>query len=127
MKKIIVLAALLFTFNVATHAQGNLQFNQVLTYTGSINGMTNQWTVPAGKVWKIESKTRTPNGGLTFYINSTAVNDYYFFWNNAGQASVSSMAIDSAPIWLKAGDISYFNSSGTANYYISIIEFNIVP
>ncbi len=35
MKKILTIAMLLFS--MASYAQGNLQFNQVLTYTGSLN------------------------------------------------------------------------------------------
>jgi len=48
MKKIITIAILLFS--MATYAQGNLQFNQVLNIK---NGDT--YTVPSGKVLKITS------------------------------------------------------------------------
>ena len=43
-------------------SQGNLQFNQVLTFGGTLCASCNQpiGTVPVGKVWKIESK-----GGAT--------------------------------------------------------------
>ena len=48
MRKIIYLSILLFTN--FTYSQGNLQFNRVITFTPGSN-----YTVPTGKVLKIES------------------------------------------------------------------------
>jgi hypothetical protein len=62
MKKIITIAILLFS--MATYAQGNLQFNQVLNIK---NGDT--YTVPAGKVLKITSTTSGNN--FTFMLPFT--------------------------------------------------------
>ncbi len=100
-------------------AQGNLQFNQVLTNTHSLNSYANsgQLTVPAGKVWKLEAIGGT-SSSAQFEINGT-----YFpiapGWNLTLQN----------PIWLKAGDnFSIKNISGVQqSYYYSILEFNIVP
>ena len=40
--------------NLLGYSQGNLQFNQALLLNATANNST-QWTVPAGKVWKLES------------------------------------------------------------------------
>lgn len=102
------------------NAQGNLQFNQVLTYSGSLTNYasTTDYTVPSGKVWKVE------------YVESS--NAYFFLLIN----NISRVALKdgnagngiSPTFWLKANDlmkISASNSGGT--YFISIIEYNIVP
>ncbi|MEY4126358.1 MAG: hypothetical protein RL737_547, partial [Bacteroidota bacterium] len=57
MRRIFIVVTAFFAVLI-THAQGNLQFNQVVTY--NIGGIANQYdnvnfTVPVGKVWKIES------------------------------------------------------------------------
>jgi len=143
MKKIFLLIALLLIIKVDSRAQGNLQFNQVLTFQGyipftaggwqgfSVNGP--QWTVPQNKVWKIESKSRTPDGSLRFMINGFSHSDLYErnFNNN-----YFALAVDNSPIWIKENDVINFNASGSCNgygcqgsvqYSISIIEYNIVP
>ena len=89
-------------------SQGNLQFNQVLTFGGTLCASCNQpiGTVPVGKVWKIESK-----GGATINtVNGTAVTQTINY-----------------PFWLKAGDILGHYTGGAQDWFISIIEFNIVP
>lgn len=120
-------------------AQGNLQFNQVLTYTGYIIASCPQawctasasspiWVVPQNKVWKIEYKSRTDGGGARFYLNGVSMADVYERYHGAGGASI---AIDNAPVWLKANDEIHFEASGTYSvnhpFIISIIEYNIVP
>ena len=122
---------------------GSLQFNQVLTYNGTLavtpgwsSALSPTYTCPAGKVWKIESKTRTPyfsainNGAkLLSYLNSVQFQDFY----TSNTASYSSGLIETSPLWLKAGDNIYFEFTNSTNngfslpYYLSIIEYNIVP
>jgi hypothetical protein len=128
--KNLFLIIILSSLTLIGKAQGNLQFNQVLTYNGNLTLYTNTnspiYTCPAGKVWKIESKTRTPlavnAGTLSSYLNSTSLIDLY-----------QGNTVDNSPIWLKAGDDIYFsvyNPAGyniTTSYYLSIIEYNIVP
>ena len=133
--KNLFLIIILSSLTLIGKAQGNLQFNQVLTYNGTITATSYNtvsgptYTCPTGKVWKIESKTRTPNtigangvyGTLEFYLNGTLCQDVY------------GSGIDTAPFWLKSGDNIYYrfsNTSGSslmASYTISIIEYNIVP
>lgn len=144
MKKIFQLIAFLLLIQTVSKAQGDLQFNQVLTYQGNVAYSTApwggasvegpQWTVPSNKVWKIENKTRTPNGWLRFSINGYLQSDLY----ERAQTNVGySVAIDNSPIWLKANDVIKFivsgscpngyGCSGSESYFISIIEYNIVP
>jgi hypothetical protein len=142
MKNFFLIIAL-STFTLLGKAQGNLQFNQVLTYNGTLlpSGLLTSptYTCPAGKVWKIESKTRAPqtlsgsapqvswSGKLSFYLNSNSLQDLY--------VGSSTSIIETSPLWLKAGDNIYFEftftgvpiSSCFALYYLSIIEYNIVP
>jgi hypothetical protein len=113
MKKIFVLAALLFAFNMATHAQGNLQFNKVISGAANLATISSigLMTVPAGKVWKLEGVNYTNYTNLV--INGVNMpNGSWCF-----------------PFWLSAG--STFNlasSSGNgAQVQYSIIEYNIVP
>lgn len=57
MKKVLILLLILIPF--IAMAQGNLQFNQVLDLTNSAN-----YTVPVGKVFKVES-VNAPNAVVT--------------------------------------------------------------
>ena len=111
MKKAFLIVSLL-VFTMLVKAQGNLQFNAVKTYGGSGNSAT--WTVPSNKVWKIEYAMITINLNYgAFAINGISV---------LGSGNTPQ------PIWLKAGDYCAFINSFSANpYFISIIEFNIIP
>jgi hypothetical protein len=117
------------------YSQGNLQFNQVLTFTGSIgvigpNAVTSPiQTVPAGKVWKIESvgglASNQSSGNVRFGIQiNTGISIVY--WNNLIDQNI-------CPIWLKTNDnlqFYYHNPSTnaqTCSYIISVVEFNIIP
>ena len=117
-------------------AQGNLQFNQVLTYTGTGSGSFSYsspaWTVPAGKVWKVESASpNVGNAAVTRAINVNAGSSWGSFAliTSAGQET----SINPFPIWLKAGDQVQLQAAGNCcsttnfSYVISILEFNIVP
>jgi hypothetical protein len=111
MKKILVIV--LFFVATTSFAQGNLQFNQVLTYSGTaLNSPV--WTVPTGKVWKVEMAYPFNYGGTsTFKVNNTIV-----CYN----------AVNTQPIWLKASDYCSFSvTTGGNSWFVSIIEFNIIP
>ena len=144
MKKLFQLIAFLLLIQTVSKAQGDLQFNQVLTYQGNVAynvgpnsnayGEGSQWTVPSNKVWKIENKSRTPNGLLRFSINGYLQSDLY---ERSAYPYYNSVAVDNSPIWLKANDVIKFIVSGSSgngwgftgseSYFISIIEYNIVP
>jgi hypothetical protein len=145
MKNIFAFIFFALIVNVST-AQGNLQFNQVLSYTGSLSCNTNYcgaqspttYTVPAGKVWKIESAGFNGGIGMSNYfpqayliINGVGA---YGGLMSANQSTVTGKLITS-PVWLKAGDVlgwgmnSNSATGGTfsISMHISILEFNIVP
>jgi hypothetical protein len=147
MKKISMLTSIiLFSFSLVS-AQGNLQFNQVLTFTGYMTSSCPQayctatasspiWVVPQNKVWKIEYKSRTDGGGARFYLNAVSMVDLWDRITSGGSWGFTSTAVDNAPLWLKANDEIHFQASAPGNnggasvnhpYIISIIEYNIVP
>ena len=116
-------------------AQGNLQFNQVKLVTALE-------TVPAGKVWKVESVIyNIPQNATTYQTGSGACGPNYYE-NSAivvdgtptkvGQGTTAlgyssgnyTHSYTVLPIWLPAGATL---SGGTCLNKISIIEFNIVP
>ena len=152
MRKIMTIAMILFS--MASYAQGNLQFNQVLNIK---NGDT--YTVPAGKVLKITSTGSGHN--LTVKLPYTnciyqSGNVYCYYTHNTfeiasiaglkynltqltnstiapqGQCSQCPATLDNpvlsgfgAPtVWLKAGEVISI-VQGTG-MLISAIEFNIV-
>jgi hypothetical protein len=117
-----------------------LQFSKVISNTGTLtfsNGSSDIWTVPAGKVWKIESMTTNQqfiayNGGVFMYFNLNATKIKQYNTANA-TGSLPSQIENLSPIWLKSGDAIQFTSNTnisanyTCNYYISILEFSVTP
>jgi hypothetical protein len=94
-------------------AQGNLQFNQVLLLDG--NSAYPTYTVPAGKVWKLESFTSgTTNGVLYLTFNGSSVTAVSLI--NGGS---------NLPFWIPEGTVLGVNISQSGK--VSILEFNIVP
>jgi hypothetical protein len=140
MKKLLSIIFLLFTLQI--FAQGNLQFNGVKTYQGTLTcslQLVTLDTVPQGKVWKIQSMGPSYSDYLTInnipYINiyrgevigSSSTNGSYYGCTH----------INETP-WLKSGDVigwvggTLFNPCrygiGATTYYnISIVEYNIIP
>jgi hypothetical protein len=120
---------------MASYAQGNLQFNQVLTYTGSLNNaqqISSTFTVPVGKIWKIKYVSKLPykmssQGTYANYYEGFGliVNNLWTYGDNYNE------------LFLKAGDtlkVGYYNQQNQSTYFagitldfvISIVEFNIV-
>lgn len=99
----------------------NLQFSQVLTLTGQVNVIDQSFligTVPQGKVWKIESLNDFGSTSLLFEINGVRI--------TSGNSSYPAHF----PIWLKSDDALYCYKSGAGvqpKYFVSIIEFTLVP
>ncbi|MBM3164661.1 MAG: hypothetical protein FJZ80_04285 [Bacteroidetes bacterium] len=105
-------------------AQGNLQFNQVLLLSASASNPT-QWTVPAGKTWKIESMGCYASYMFVYFNNSSAFEYVGHYANTTGAYYRGS---DAGAIWLPAGTILGHSSSNSSAYrWFSILEFNIVP
>ena len=119
----------------AFKAQGNLQFNQVKL-------VTTLETVPAGKVWKVESVIYNIAPTATGYqsgagsCNSTSYESTAIevagVPTKVGQgtqpASYSNLVYTHSytilPLWLPAGTSL---SGGTCLNKISVLEFNIIP
>ena len=111
MKNLLFLLFLFFSLSFT--AQGNLQFNQVLLLDG--NTTTPTYTVPAGKVWKVESATiSSVNGYLSLSINGSVASILQFV--NGG---------NNLPYWIPAGTLVGFFIVYEGK--VSIIEFNVIP
>jgi hypothetical protein len=107
-----------------SYAQGNLQFYQTLLLNASTNS-TAQWTVPAGKTWKVESMGCYASTLFVYFNNSIAFEFIGDFNNNQGAYYRGS---DAGAIWLPAGTIlGHSSSNGSAFRWFSILEFNVVP
>jgi len=123
-------------FPLLVSAQGSLQFNQVKL-------VTTQQTVPANKVWKVESVIYSVGVDDTPFIYSgsqsclgysrrnysisidgtlTKVGNLASGYANSGNDWY--FMTTSLPVWLPAGSTL---SGGPCNNKISVIEFNIVP
>ena len=138
--KILIFSLFLLPFSFL-FSQGNLQFNQVLTY--SLSGTTSSTagiytiqtinvTVPANKVWKIESANCRASYSTVLQSNA---NIAYITLNNAFIVSNStSYVMSSFPIWLNEGNhviqlVVQVGTSVIGNAYglVTGIEFNIIP
>ncbi len=129
--KYLLLISLLIQISVVS-AQSNLDFNQVLLVT---NG-----TVPAGKVWKVESAIYslaplslsnganaqedkiTINGTTTVIRKSTSYNPYYSGGNGSSQAAMTYIWETHFPLWFPAGTTIQVSTGVTS---LSILEFNV--
>jgi hypothetical protein len=125
MKKILTIVFIFFT--VQSFAQGNLQFNQVKTFSGSSwNASLTIDTVPQGKIWKIESMGFSGVGNSAMTINGARyinyLGSYYSPYNsslpNSGQVAIKET------LWLKSGDVLGWEYG---NYVITLIEYKIIP
>jgi len=128
---ILSLFVFILLFNSVAFSQGNLQFSQVVSYSGtSSSNNSPTWAVPLGKVWKIESASAS-YGSTAFrrvYVDAGGGFGHYSILN-VNEPTVHPVF----PIWLKSGDQVYVFAScsncgtQTLNYVISILEFNIIP
>ncbi len=106
------------------NAQGNLQFNQAL-YLSANTDNTTQWTVPAGKVWKIEA-VGVYSSTLTVYFNGATSFIYGGAYSNSSPSGYYRNA-DASPIWLPSGSVLGQSCGCGGNRWFSILEFNVVP
>ena len=127
--------------SVAAMAQSNLQFNQAkiikLSYTvpnnNSYQAYSEPITVPAGKVWKIESVIGSQQGSTNYISPTTTVTldgvILFFYSSSTGNYQAAPL-----PIWLPEGTYnlgmvspSSISTDSTMTCRISAIEFNLVP
>lgn len=127
MKNLFVCTAFLFAFFWANSGSAqSLQFSRVVL-------VTNLQTVPAGKIWKVESAMVTATMGIntttSAYQSHTAalrvdgqtINIRHTFGNSSG---VHSQNLSRLPMWLPSGTTL---EPSTNIGKISIIEFTVVP
>jgi hypothetical protein len=124
MKNLLFFSFLVISLSIK--AQGNLQFNQVLHL--EITCCTaSTFTVPVGKVWKIEGSMAYSNNYPTRItaINGNPMEAYLtgYTYLNYGILPIT------LPYWLPANTQVSFNTGNTIGYkgYVSIIEFNVIP
>lgn len=136
MKKYILAIIALFLCSTA-FAQSNLVFNAPVfielnvTGTSASNPNVSQTvTIPAGKIWKIESASASYRFGTSPNIangasGSILINDKtIYYYTGAG-------VVSQTPIWLPAGTYTFTlvggsGSTGNQNYgFVSGIEFNL--
>jgi hypothetical protein len=105
-------------------AQGNLQFNRVISESINLNPSQSSTliTVPAGKVWKIEAVEANHSGSASCKYE---ISGQQFLISNGYPTQINH------GLWLKAGDTFRVSNGPTGGnnipYYYSILEFNIVP
>jgi len=129
MKKVFVLFTALLSLTLL-HAQGNLQFNQVMLMS---NGQST--TVPAGKVWKVVSMTAGDgiNYGddVRFFITLNGVQNHLIYLNRSQSYADRTNTAPALPLWIPGGTtvaIPTYGGTGSTTRIrnISIIEFNII-
>lgn len=139
MKKILLVISII-TISITAKAQGNLQFNRVVreSYTGvsAANAtagaaiVAGTITVPANKVWKIESGSVVKTPTLNPFYMSLNIDGQTLYYSNGASGYV---VFNSTPIWLNEGTyevtVSNTYTQGSIAFIakISAIEFNIVP
>ena len=135
MKRLYIFIITIFLYTGA-FTQGNLQFNQVKLVTALE-------TVPAGKVWKIESVIYNIPSEMSSYQTSQSlscgVNTFQnFAIEVAGVPTKTGQGVNALqlsnitytqgytelPIWLPGGATL---SGGPCLNKVSILEFNIIP
>lgn len=127
MRNSLLLLFFLLCGAASTNAQGNLQFNNAILISSTLQ------TVPAGKVWKIESYTPTSvygiHGGIPATHNIVINGDIKIVGMSAGlnynyNSGSHSAVLHSFPIWLPAGS-TVIVGAGISS--LSVLEFNLVP
>ena len=134
MKNILLILAI--AFSSVSFGQGNLQFNQVINYESNVNTGGNSTsthtsiTVPAGKVWKIET--------CSFHFLQTIEKPVSYSYSNVriGMNTVfhftasSNYQAQHLPLWLSEGTYTVIGTSYSGwnvTVAFSAIEFNVVP
>ncbi len=125
MLKFMILLFLFVYRNPESGYSQSMNFSQVILIT---KGTTD--TVPANKVWKIESYTAEgeivgSSSPMTVQINGTT--NYLAFNAKDGNGAIYEAGGSRGPLWLPAGTILAVNSANCGIELVSIIEFTVGP
>ncbi len=121
MKKILFSLFALLLFTAGAKAQGNLQFNQIIVFDMA-SGATQAISVPANKVWKIESTGTGASSNPSIDLRNSSAAAIAHFGSMTGAAATANY-----PFWLPSGFTGSFQNLNAQRSSISIIEFNVVP
>lgn len=114
---------------LSVKAQGTLQFNQVLTLESSTSSCTVCWTVPAGKVWKVEMASSNSDSPISVLVNNRELG--YLTGHAYATSSTSYWGARWGmhfPFWLQGNATLGFSGAGTSkNTTFFVIEFNVIP
>ena len=137
MKKLIFTILTTITI-LGVNAQGNnLQFNRALyetVTTTQINlrsyyNISNAFTIPAGKVWKITYVTSSD--AINSSSTAQRINNLYVSKSGQEEYGEVFLSANNPPLWLPEGtyDLNFNCNSSNKDYNLifSGIEFNIVP
>jgi hypothetical protein len=123
-----ILTATFFAISMLSYSQDNLEFNQIIQgeLSGTVSGPTivGTITVPAGKVWKLETRSvvRTNYATVNVGRTSATIGGLLVYWDEYPTQS---------PVWLSEGtyDVSIDVSNGGIPYIFSYngIEYNLEP
>lgn len=121
----IILLSFIFVLFVSekTAAQGTLQFNQVKLFDLA-SGTAQTFTVPAGKVWKIES-SGVGSASCNIQMQNAAVQNMAYIYTSSASSTQSVF-----PMWLPSGfSGGFLYGAGCSPFRgtVSIIEFNVIP
>jgi hypothetical protein len=127
--KTAIVILIMFLVKTKSYAQGDMQFNQVINKDLHNGAAPTPYTVPAGKVFKLESVNNQGNSSGIFLVNNKTYLQVYYT-STAGWSNNSGFFMWPFPQWFSAGTVlSSTNFGGSGNYgaYITGIEFNIIP
>lgn len=121
--KRIGLITLLLLSNICSAS--NLEFSQIILIDASV-AFTK--TVPAGKIWKIESAPVSLTSGTGLYKSMIQINGKGCVLHDYSSGQV----MNHLPIWLPEGTVISEYSCAAPNFptcsgLLSIIEYNVVP
>lgn len=119
--KYLLTAFVLIATLQTSHAQADLSFNRVVLveFDVSVSSQYN-FTVPAGKVWKVvEAGTGTTSSSSAIYLRNSSGDFIGMIEYNGSNADYIDL-----PLWLPAGYTGTFEVTSSSDGFVSILEFN---
>lgn len=113
----LTIIALIMACAFTAQAQSDLQFDEVIFIELSPT-QDSSFTVPAGKVWKIEQGgSAHPSSSYYIYLrNASGVNIGLIEYNQDG--------IEDTPTWLPSGFTGSFYNNNNYHGFVSILQFH---